>query len=46
VRSRIALFAVALLAGGALATSALAVVTATPKLAGTVGPGFTISLKF
>jgi plastocyanin len=46
VRLRIALLgAIAALGGGVLAATALASATATPKLIGTVGPGFTITLK-
>jgi plastocyanin len=46
VRPRIALLgALAALAAGAVAATAMASAAATPKLTGTVGPGFTITLK-
>jgi plastocyanin len=46
VRARIALLgATAVLVSGSLAASAMGSAAATPKLSGTVGPGFTITLK-
>jgi plastocyanin len=46
VRLRIALLgSAAAIAGVGVAASAMASATATPKLTGTVGPGFTIMLK-